>query len=100
MSNVSLTIGGRPYLVACAEGEESRIEALGAMIENKLVASGAAAHGEARGLLFAALLLADELQDARRNASSAPAPATPDLGQIAARLEKLASHLEEAAPSA
>ncbi len=90
MSNVSLQIGGRSYTVACAAGEEAHVEQLGRLIDDKARELGASSHNEVRLLLFAALLLADELHDARGKAIPAVATA-PDH---AAALEKLADRLE------
>ncbi len=70
MSNVTLTIGGRHYTVACAAGEEAHIEKLGGAIDAKLQGTpGLSGQSEARTLLFAALLLADELHEARGGAA-------------------------------
>lgn len=94
MSNVSLTVGGRDYMVACAPGEEEHIAALGRMIDAKLATLPlSATQGETRALLFAALLLADELHEIRSGA--APLPQEPTrLLALAERLEKLAGLLE------
>lgn len=113
MSNVTLTIGGRDYTVACAQGEETHVTNLGATIDAKLTAMGSAVgQSEVRQLLFASLLLADELHEARKTtASPAPAPApapdqtqkpvlAPALERIADRIENLAEHLEARANSA
>ncbi len=95
MSNVSLRIGGRDYTVACAEGEEDHVRALGSLINGKVEDMGSAAQGEARQLLFAALLLADELHEARAKlAGSDPDAHAPALERIAQRLENIASALE------
>jgi cell division protein ZapA len=95
VSNVTLQIGGRSYLVACAAGEEERVQELGQMIEGKVRELGPAGHNETRLLLFAALLLADELHEARKKGSSAPATDQADaLEALAARLENCASALE------
>lgn len=104
MSNVTLHIGGRSFTVACAEGEEKHITALGRIIDGKLHAMGAAAAGqnETRMLLFAALLLADELHEARNGPNAPPPPPEPkedpDLARrletVAGALEKCAQHLE------
>lgn len=95
MSNVSLRIGGRDYTVACAEGEEDRVRALGAMIAGKVDDMGSSAQGEVRQLLFAALLLADELHEARAKAQTAnPDAHAPALEALATRLEKIAATLE------
>jgi cell division protein ZapA len=103
MSNVNLSIGGRSFTVACAEGEEGHVSGLGQMIDGKLSAMGdMAGQSESRMLLFAALLLADDLHEAEHRAA-APAPppvAAPSaisphlLESIAQRLENLASRLE------
>lgn len=107
MSNVTLTIRGRTYTVACAEGEEAHILQLGRMIEEKIAAMGETAGlSEQRALLFAALLLADELHETKAKVQaqadlplSQPPGAAPDssllaLDAIASKLENLASRLE------
>ena len=110
MSNVTLKIAGRSYTIACAEGEESHITMLGATIDGKLSAmSGVANQTEPRTLLFAALLLADELHEAKKTTQApqsvpqtAPQPAlniAQPLENMADRLESLASRLEAEAAS-
>ena len=111
MSNLTLKIGGRDYTVACADGEEAHVSALGRLIDDKVQQMGNAAQSEPRQLLFAALLLADELHEARgRPGSGAAVPAAPaappaadplaaerhaeTLEAIALRLEKCAAALE------
>jgi cell division protein ZapA len=70
MSQVTLTIGSRSYLVNCADGEEDHITNLAAMIDEKYQQLGnARAPQEAQNMLFAALFLADELTDARKTAA-------------------------------
>ena len=93
MSNVTLTIGGRFYSVACGEGEEAHIESLGRTIDGKLHGMpNLGGQSEARTLLFAALLLADELHEQRSGA--APAADGPESAQAADALERLADTLE------
>lgn len=76
MSTVTLTIGPKTYTVSCAEGQEAHITALGAMIAEKYARLGASrAPLEAQNLLFAALFLADELVEARKQTAPDPAPA-------------------------
>ena len=103
MSNVTLSIGGRSYTVACAEGEERHVLGLGKLINNKLASMGdMAGQSETRMLLFASLLLADELHEASNGGTSAAngaaSPAafeqTPQLDALATRLENLAARLE------
>ena len=100
MSNVTVSIGGRHYTVACATGEEQHIEMLGRSIDGKLQGlTNLSGQSEARTLLFAALLLADELHE--RDLGGAPAPAEADprvaetLEGLATRLEALAARLED-----
>ena len=115
MSNLSLRIGGREYSVACAAGEEAHVTKLGQIIDAKLASlEGSAGHGETRGLLFAALLLADELhdtmsrakdalqivEDARKQADSALARQAEMLDHLAERMENLARRLEHGAANA
>ena len=106
MSNVTLDIGGRAFSVASADGEEQHVTALGRMIDDKLRAmGGASGQSESRMLLFAALLLADEIHEMRARGGVAPPPDdTPELERIArgiedaaTRLTNLATTLEQAA---
>jgi len=113
MADVRLSIAGREYLVTCRDGEEQRLEALGALVHEKAEEAGGAAQGlnESRQLLFASLLLADQLADS----TGAGAASTPPEDQINQRnmagaaadndlsakdldtLEKLADRIEAAA---
>lgn len=100
MSNVTLDIGGRRYTIACAAGEESHIARLGAAINTRLATiPNVSGQSEARSLLFAALLLADELHEAgtRAPASAPQVDAAGPLEKLADRLESLASQLEASA---
>ena len=65
MSNVDLIIGGREFKVACAEGEEAHVTELGRLIDSKVANMNMTGQSEGRMLLFASLLLADELRDGR-----------------------------------
>jgi cell division protein ZapA len=90
MSTVTLTIGPKSYAIACADGQEAHITALGAMIAEKYAQLGSArAPLEAQNLLFAALFLADELAEAKKRLPGGPAPVdeTPALRAEIARLE-------------
>ena len=100
MSDVTLKVGGRKYTVACQDGQEAHIERLAGVIDNKLSTMGAnLSSQEAKNLLFAALLLADELDEAQ----SVPPPPSPppapdfDSARLASQLERIASALENAA---
>jgi cell division protein ZapA len=95
MSNVTLEIAGRKFTVACAEGEEAHIEMLGRSIDDKVgEMPSIAGQTEARALLYAALLLADENHELKQGA---PAPAGGPDPEIVDALEALAGHLEHVA---
>ncbi len=118
MSNVNLPIGGRNFAVSCAEGEEPHIEMLGRMVEER-TRTMSGAQSETRMLLFAALMLADELHDAHRKAPPPASSAVPmesvaavvlppaidesviaRVHALAERLEKLGAALEQGPVSA
>jgi cell division protein ZapA len=104
MAQVTLSIGGYSYGVACRDGEEPHLLALGAAVDAKVAEAIGTLGGasESRGLLFAALLFADELIEAKKGGTEAPsgqvglASNAPELEAIATRLEKLAESLEKA----
>lgn len=99
MSNLTLSIGGRVFTVACAPGEEDHVAVLGRMIDAKLAAMGdLAGQSESRMLLFAALLLADEVHEAKHRAEPTVPPVAPQAPDgMGARLEALALRLENLA---
>lgn len=97
MATVELTIAGRRHELACRDGEEDHLRALAAMVEAKATNAARSMGGmsEARQMLFAALLLADELNDARLAAARlADAPPPPPDPAIAATIEALAERIE------
>lgn len=114
MGTVTLAIGPKSYTVACADGQEAHIEALGAMIAEKYAMLGSArAPLEAQNLLFAALFLADELAEARKRSAAPPAPSSPtptpppapapdpaELEALRGTVERLEAELEAARKAA
>ena len=105
MASIDVDIAGRRYDVACRDGEEAHLRSLAAMVD-KRAGDAAQALGsltETRQLLFAALLIADDLKEACAGAGLPdPTPPPPDpavaeaLERLAARLENLAASLEQA----
>ncbi len=63
MADVKLTIAGRPYDLHCEDGQESQLVELAAVVDEKARAMPGGT--EVRQLLFAALMLADDAQDAK-----------------------------------
>jgi cell division protein ZapA len=95
MPEVDLNIAGRPYRVACRAGEEENLRRAASMVDAKSreALSGLGALSEARQLLFASLLLADQLLD--RPGAPEPAPQQPSVDPaLARRVESLAERLE------
>jgi cell division protein ZapA len=90
MAEVELTIAGRSYRVACRDGEEDTLLAAGAMVDAKSreALAGLGSLSEARQLLFASLLIADQMVDQRKADPNQPDPL------LAARAERLANRLE------
>lgn len=94
MAEVTLTIAGRNYTVACRDGEEERLKKLAEMVDAKTIDAQAAVGGnlgEARMLLFAALLLADEAEEF--STATLPPKAVDDLEKLADRLTTISGHL-------
>ena len=96
MAEVDLIIAGRAYKVACRDGEEEALRSAARMVDAKSreALAGLGSLSEARQLLFAGLLLADQLMEQRPDV--APPPAAPDP-QLAGRAERLAERLESLA---
>ncbi|HYD38223.1 MAG TPA: cell division protein ZapA [Allosphingosinicella sp.] len=101
MASVEVEIATRKYSVACRDGEEDHLRSVAAIVDGKAQDAAAAlgSLSEARQLLFASLLLADELKD-HRAGRAPPPPAEPDpaladaLERLAQRVESLAERLE------
>ncbi|MBR0551446.1 cell division protein ZapA [Stakelama marina] len=95
MAEVTLNVAGRAHTVACRDGEEPQLRELAAMLDNHADTAIKASGGLSaeRTMLIIALMLADELAEARRN----PPKGVPDstLDRIADRLEAVASALED-----
>ncbi|QNN66041.1 cell division protein ZapA [Sphingomonas rhizophila] len=104
MAEVELTIAGRPYRVACRAGEEENLRAAGALVDAKSreAIAGLGTLSESRQLLFASLLLADQIVDGRQElVDTGPDPALIQRAErIAERLESLADTLEQGAVGA
>lgn len=97
MAKVELRIGGRAYEIACRDGEEAHFEQIAAVVDAKAADAVQAVGGltETRLLLFAALLLADDLSTARAAPLPAADPrAAAKISALAERVELLAARLE------
>ncbi len=106
MAQVSIQINGRDYLIACEDGEEKHLVFLADYVNRQVegLVESVGQVGEARLLLMASLLLADELAEASQEledlkadagiAGDAVAPV--DLAKLTERIEDIAARLESA----
>lgn len=69
MAQISVTIAGRVYRMACADGEEEHLEGLASQIDQKIGEMRAAFGeiGDQRLTVMAAITVADELAESRRH---------------------------------
>jgi cell division protein ZapA len=67
MAQVNVEVNGRPYAVGCEDGQESPLQALARMFDKQVrhVSEDMGQLGDTRLFLMGALLLADELADAK-----------------------------------
>lgn len=97
MAEVNLIIAGRSYQVGCRPGEEENLLAAARMVDAKSreALSGLGTLSESRQLLFASLLLADQLLEKPGALATMIEPElAPRIELLAERLELLASSLE------
>ena len=109
MGEVVVKINGRDFPLTCTDGQESRTRRLAQYVDGKITefSKNLGQIGEARLLLLAALVIADELSDAgealqqERNRVPAPETAVTEaavsgIRDIAERIESIAARLETA----
>lgn len=102
MAEVDLSIAGRSYRVACRNGEEESLHSAAKLVDAKSreALAGLGTLSESRQLLFASLLLADQLLEQKPESAAAALPSSPDPSLVqraealAGRLESLADTLE------
>src|SRR3954463_3915698 len=108
MAQVTLRINGYAYVIGCKDGEEKHLEAMAAEVNRRIdgVRAAAGQSGEARMLVMASLLMADDLFETRKRLQDAEAALTavqsgkPDptlarkLNRVAQKAEEIADGLE------
>jgi len=107
MAQVTLRINGYAYTIGCQDGEEEHLQAMASEVERRIdtIKGAAGPSGEARMLVMASLLMADDLFEMRktlRAVQSGQAVATAGgeprlgrrLGKLAKRAEDIAAGLE------
>ena len=106
MAQVTLRINGYAYTIGCKDGEETHLESMGAEVSRRIegVRAAAGPSGEARMLVMAALLMADDIFDLRNRLQVAEVATTAPKGDqnlghklnlMAKRAEEIAESLEE-----
>jgi cell division protein ZapA len=109
MAQLTITVNGRAYDLACENGEEERLLSLARAVDRQVGALAARSGpvDETRLMLMASLVLADRLDDAlgelealRRKPPTALPPGfseselVADLEALADRIEEIAARLE------
>ena len=111
MAQVNIMINGRDYLIACEDGEEKHLKFLADYINRHVdgLVQSVGQVGEARLLLMASLLVADELAEANRELETlkygtaegtggaderGDTVARADLAKLTERIEDIAARLE------
>ena len=105
-SIVTIRINGQPYQLGCDKGQEAEIEAYGKTVDDMVssLSNSVGKIGDARLLVMASILLAEQAAQASNGAPvvAAPEPVDPekmiDDAQIE-KLEKLAVRISELAAS-
>ncbi|HEY2753826.1 cell division protein ZapA [Phenylobacterium sp.] len=80
MAQISIEVNGRPYAVGCEDGQEAHLIELAKMFDHQVrqVSQDMGQLGDNRLFLMGALLLADELADARSRLAALQA----DMGRV------------------
>ena len=99
MAQVSVTIDGRKFRLACNEGEEPRLSQLAAMVDEKIgeLRGAFGEIGDQRLVVMAALTFADQLAEAREAAHADRERADGDAARsaaLAAALDGLGARIE------
>ena len=84
MAQVIININHREYPISCENGEEGNIIRLGNMLDEKAqsLTNALGPINENMLLAMTGLLLADELNDLKKNTSTTAAPATPVVASV------------------
>lgn len=99
MAQLTIHVNGKPYIVGCDDGEEAHLTALGSLVAAAVAATGAAdpSLGETRLMLMGALMLADELTEAKTALAGAEAEAARMRERLDQADSRAATALEAAA---
>ncbi len=107
MAQVSVLINGRKYQVACDDGQEAHLSRLAVYVDKRIgeLVAAVGQVGDARLLVMASLLVADELSDAYAELDVLKAAGQDPQARLAAEetlgstMEILARRIDEVAES-
>ncbi|MBK2451825.1 cell division protein ZapA [Escherichia coli] len=76
MAQTTIHVGGRAHVIACRDGEEDHVRKLGVMLDAHHANANRASAGQSgeRTMMFVALFLADQLNEANKALSALPPP--------------------------
>jgi cell division protein ZapA len=99
MALVNLKVNGRDFPVSCEDGQEPRIRRLAQYIDSKVqdFTKTMGQVGDARLILLAALVVADELSDANeavQNSRGRPVPNAEESAAVATGIHGIAQRIE------
>ena len=98
MAQINVEVNGRPYAVGCEDGQEQHLHELAKMFDRQVrhVSQDMGQLGDTRLFLMGALLLADELADARNRMAAMEA----EVGRLQADRTRLETRAVAALESA
>lgn len=106
MATIQIVVNGRTYDLACEEGEAGRLTEIAGEVDRRVgaLARSQGQAGEARLLLMACLLIADELAEAKAQLQRPSVSETPrrklderlvaTIDRLSKRIESIAAHVE------
>ena len=104
MAKVSVTINKRKYEIACDDGQEAHLVRLSQYVDRRVdeLVAAVGQVGDARLLVMASLLVADELSEIYTELDTlrddqrgrTPSLVASDLDRLAKRIENIAERLE------
>lgn len=106
MADVSISINGRPFKIACDDGQEQRVMDLANFVDTRVreIATSGAGTNESHLLVLASIVMADELFDMRdeaANSNRAPLNGLQiteqDEGQIVNAIDQMSARIEKIA---
>ena len=110
MAEISITINGRNYGIACDDGQEKRVGELARFVDTRLreIARAGAATNESHLLVLTAIILADEIADLKASGAISPGSTTgvritddeeeaivSAIDLLAARIDAIAGNLQK-----